>query len=253
MFKFHQISLKIPEKIQKLKQISAKIPKIPRKNKNLEENTKMTEKNPDPWTRQKGESGAVYALFNEYLKLGPLRTIVKLSKKLQDDPKWKDVPSPDALNKKSTTWKWKDRAEDYDTHRIEEERKELEEYSLNRRKERLNQSHVQSKIIHRKFVEHLGTDEEKEELGIPKKIFISGEGQQPPSALSEAKIASELMKGKRIVEESERLDTGDVTERTEQKGKIKLESENDEIVSEVDDLFEEAEKANDEPEEGDGD
>jgi len=204
------------------------------------------EKKKELWDRQKGESGAVYALFNEYLKLGPLRTIMKLSKKLQNDPKWEEVPTPDALNKKSTTWHWKDRAEAYDTHRIEEERKELEEYNFNRRKERLNQSHVQSRIIHRTMLEYLGTDKEKEdarESGLDLEDLEDKEKNMPPR--QKAFFVSELMKGKRIVEESERLDLGDVTERTEQTGKQRHVIEDGKTPKEIKDLFTYSEEGND--------
>jgi hypothetical protein len=204
----------------------------------------MTAEEPKPWDRQKNESGASYTLFNEYLKLGPLRTIPQLEKKLkklEGSGELEKAPKQKNLYEKSTTWHWKKRAEAYDIHRIEEERKELEEYALNRRKERLNQSHVQSKILHRKFVEHLGSDEEKEKLEIP---IVEVDPKKKLKPTQEAYIASELLKGKRIVEESERLDTGDVTERTEQSGKFIQKIEKNEKSSKLRDLFEKAEEGN---------
>lgn len=224
---------------------------------NLWDDLKMTAEEPKPWDRQKNESGASYSLFNEYLKLGPLRTIPQLEKKLkklEESGELEKAPQQKNLYEKSTTWHWKKRAEAYDIHRIEEERKELEDYALNRRKERLNQSHVQSRILHRKFVEHLGNDEEKEELKIPPKVEHPDPKKRPGplKPTQEAYIASELLKGKKIVEESERLDVGDVTERTEQQGKHHHVVEQDKTVSKVNNLFDEAEKANEDEPQGGG-
>jgi hypothetical protein len=95
---------------------------------------------PQPWDPQKNEPSASYALFNEYLKLGPLRTIPKLSEKLQNSQDYVNPPSKVSLEKKCSTWKWNERVKTYDIHRIEKEREDLEERANKRLIKRLDAS-----------------------------------------------------------------------------------------------------------------
>ena len=101
-----------------------------------------------PWDRQKSEQISTYSLFNEYLKLGPLRTISKLSAKVQDDPEFPDPPNKEALQKQGTRWHWKDRAEAYDDYNIAKERIELEARAHERLIKRLDQNELEEDKLH---------------------------------------------------------------------------------------------------------
>jgi hypothetical protein len=177
-----------------------------------------------PWDRQKNESAASYALFNEFLKLGPLRTIPRLYQELSKSTKFPDPPNENALKTKGTTWKWKVRAEAYDDDRIARERKELEARAHERLVKRLDQNEEEEDALHDAIMEVLEIDDEDTKLG------------------SKAYAVDCFSKAKKNASDSQRLDFGEPTSIS--KDSLDLKKKGDKELSEIKDLFAEAEKAN---------
>ena len=79
-------------------------------------------------TRQDGETAKAVQACNDYMRMGPGRSLAKLSQfyhKAAADPKIKaKVPSKHktTLSKWSRTWGWVDRAEEFDSTILEEEK-----------------------------------------------------------------------------------------------------------------------------------
>lgn len=198
----------------------------------------MPDNNEDkqPWDRQKNESSASYSLFNEYLKLGPLRTIPKLEVKLRDDPEFNDPPKKGALEKQSTKWKWKSRAEAYDDHRIFAERQELEARAHERLMKRLDQNELEEDKLHQAIMDTLNatTTGEFDRIGNPIPFKIT----------AKAYAVDCFSKAKKNASDSQRLDYGEPTSISNEKVKVEKQTE---TVDELKDLFAKAEEAN-EPE-----
>jgi hypothetical protein len=156
-----------------------------------------------PWDRQKSEQSYTYSLFNEYLKLGPLRTISKLSAKLQDDPEFPDPPKLEALQKQATRWKWKFRAEAYDDDRILRERKELEARAHERLIKRLDQNEEEEDKLHDALMDALDKD---------KIIGYDKDGGPIYPTLGQRAYAVDCFsKAKKNASDSQRLDYGEPT------------------------------------------
>lgn len=177
-----------------------------------------------PWDRQKNEPGAAYALFNEYLKIGPLGTVPKLSAKLQIDPAFKDPPTKVALEKKSTTWNWKGRRDAYYENRIAEERAKLEARANQRLMDRLDKSEK---------IEDQLNDE------ILKVLSLDTDDIKPSKKAYALKMLSDAKKNE---VDSQRLDLGEPTiiQKTDMDANVKTNMNQE--VKEVNDLFDEAEK-----------
>lgn len=146
-----------------------------------------------PWDRQKSESAASYSLFNEYLKLGPLRTIPRLYQELSESTEFPDPPNENALKTKGTTWKWKERAEAYDDDRIARERLELEARAHERLIKRLDQNELEEDALHDAIMEVLENDDPDVKLG------------------SKAYAVDCFSKAKKNSSDSQRLDFGEPT------------------------------------------
>lgn len=181
-------------------------------------------KTPNPWERQKNEPNASYALFNEFLKIGPLRTLSKLALKVPEIPQFDTPPSTDVLKKKSAQWKWFERAEAYDLNRIEEERSKIESRATQRLVDRLNIS------------------EEIEDKINNKIIAILDHPEFDNNFSKNAYAISELSKSKKVELESQRLDLGEPTiiQKTDMDAKVT--SKIDKVVKDINNLFEEAER-----------
>ncbi len=188
-----------------------------------------------PWDRQKSEPSGSYSLFNEFLKLGPLRTIPKLVVKLQDDPDFEDPPKKWALEKQSTKWKWRVRAEAYDDERILLERKELEARAHERLIKRLDQNELEEDKLHQAIMDTLNatTTGEFDKKGNPIPFKIT----------AKAYAVDCFSKAKKNSSDSQRLDYGEPTSISNDT--VKLKKQDDKEFSEIKDLFAEAEKAND--------
>lgn len=168
--------------------------------------TEDTEK-PKPWERQRNEPSASYALFTEYLLLGPLRTIPKLSKKIQDLPEFPNPPNKGALAKKSTTWKWGPRAEAWDDWQIEEKRSKIESRAMTRLINRLDKSEeIEDKI----------NEEMIRVLELPNDKIKPSKRAYAMKMLSDAK---------KVELESQRLDLGEPTIIQKTDAKVKTEGE----------------------------
>lgn len=188
-----------------------------------------------PWDRQKNEQISTYSLFNEYLKLGPLRTISKLSTQVLDDPDFEDPPNKEALQKQATRWHWKARAEAYDDDRIARDRKELEARAHERLIKRLDQNELEEDKLHKAIIDTLNatTTGEFDKKGNPIPFKIT----------AKAYAVDCFSKAKKNASDSQRLDYGEPTSIS--KDSLDLKKKEDKEVSEIKDLFAEAEKAND--------
>lgn len=63
---------------------------------------------PEPWDRQPGEPRIAHAAFQEYLRLGPLRTFAELARRLNR--------TLGNYSQMSARWRWPERAAEYDRH-----------------------------------------------------------------------------------------------------------------------------------------
>jgi len=61
-----------------------------------------------PWHQQEGEPDKWYALFTEYMNIGPGRNVTRLAEK------YLDTPTSSAYRKKAAEWKWLERATAFD-------------------------------------------------------------------------------------------------------------------------------------------
>ncbi len=68
------------------------------------------------WDRQQGESSEVHAWFIEYLKLGPMRSVYKLTTYDRTPYEVKEKRDLKQLRKWRNKWKWDERAIDYDDY-----------------------------------------------------------------------------------------------------------------------------------------
>lgn len=165
-----------------------------------------TQKEKQPWERQKNEPNASYALFNEFLLIGPLRTLPKLIARVTDNDQFDPTPSLTNLKNKSAQWKWFERAESYDAFHIEEKRSKIEARTIERLITRLEKSEEIEDKINEKMIEILSMEEIK------------------PSKMAYA--VSELSKAKKNEIESQRLDLGEPTiiQKTDSKveGKVQV-------------------------------
>jgi len=187
-----------------------------------------------PWDRQKNERGYTYSLFNEYLKLGPLRTITKLCTKLNNSPLFPHPPNKRALQKQAATWRWRERAEAYDENRINQERQELEVRARDRLIKRLEQNEKEENALHNAIMDALDKD----------KIIGYGKKGEPiyPTLGQRAYAVDCFSKAKKNASDSQRLDYGQPISIS--KDSLDLKKKDDREISELKDLFKLAEQAN---------
>lgn len=171
-----------------------------------------------PWDKQKNEPTASYALFNEYLELGPLRTIPKVREKVRKSKEFDSTPSLATLEKKSSNWIWKKRAEAYDLHQIEERRQRIQQEYLDRTMDRIEENQEEEIAIHEKIMEALEDPDFKDNLS------------------KNAYGIRELSTAKNNVTQSQRLDLGEPTiiQRTDIDAKVK--DNKKDVFSEIDEL-----------------
>lgn len=151
------------------------------------------EETPLPWERQKSEPISSYSLFNEFIQLGPLRSLSKLQQKVTNIPKFDPTPTLDAIKKMSSRWNWIKRAEAYEENKIEEQRGKIESRAIKRVIDRFDKSKEIENKINEKIIcilEHPDFD----------KNFSKN-----------AYAVSELSKSKKVELESQRLDLGEPT------------------------------------------
>lgn len=188
-----------------------------------------------PWDRQKNERGYTYSLFNEYLKLGPLRTISKLCTKLQKTAGFSHPPSKRTLQDYSLKWCWRERAEAYDENRINLERQGLEVRARDRLIKRLEQNEKEENALHNAIMDALDKD---------KIIGYDKKGEPIYPTLGQRAYAVDCFsKAKKNASDSQRLDYGQPISISKDSLDLKKKKDDREI-SELKDLFELAEQAN---------
>lgn len=160
----------------------------------------------EPWEKQKGESTKTYTLFNEYLKLGSMRTLVKVREQVTRDDNFLNTPTLSSLTNLSSKWEWVKRAEAYDIYQIEFEREELEARAKRRLKVRLDQAEKEEDKFHDEMMRFMDMDDKT--LSPSKKAYA----------------ISELSKAKKNATDSQRLDFGEPTNisKTEVKGEMDI-------------------------------
>jgi len=169
-----------------------------------------------PWSRLKGESTRSYAYFNEYLKLGPQRTLEKVRLKVTESDQFSNPPTESNLKNFSSKWDWVSRAEAYDDYIIEKDRKEFEKIAIEKKKKRLERADKRYEWNHKV------AEEAMKDL----KLKVT----------SKAYVLSETAKGDKIYMESDRLDLGEATEITDSNIKGKIDSDKESVFAKVDKL-----------------
>lgn len=182
----------------------------------------MTETNETPnlWARQKSEPNSNYALFSEYLLIGPLRTLPKLREKVKNNEEFDTTPSLSNLGNISSKWNWPERAAAYDLNQIEEKRSTIEARATQRLINRLDKSEEIEDEINKKMLAILKDEDFNKNYS------------------KNAYAVSELSKSKKVELESQRLDLGEPTiiQKQEVKADVKTEEQN-KRVEDIEDIL----------------
>jgi len=159
------------------------------------------------WDRQEDETPRKYALFNEFLKMGTVRSLKNLHEKLRNINNGYSTPTYKTLQTYSSQCNWFKRAEAYDMHRLEEERKELEELSRERKKKRIEDNITEEDVLHEKAMHILSLPDFDKNIS------------------KYAYAVAQLLGAKKNSSDGQRLDFGEPTEHIEQSGSTKHEHE----------------------------